>query len=120
LLAEQMRTCALLLTLMFVACTSALDTMRVGLAGTWRAADGRTLTLRAGGRYESATSSGCWDRRRTAHFFFAKSAMAAAIDTNSLGIMTIVIVFCSAPTSVIICIRRSSRPAGLCMIVSAA
>ena len=32
----------------------------------------------------------------------------------------IVIVFCLAPTSVIICIRRSSRPAGLCMIVSAA
>jgi hypothetical protein len=32
--------------------------------------------------------------------------------TNSLGIMTIVIVFCSAPTSVIICMRRSSSAAG--------
>ena len=42
--------------------------------------------------------------------------MPRAIDTNSLGIMTIVIVFCSAPTSVIICMRRSSRPAGLCMM----
>jgi len=34
--------------------------------------------------------------------------------------MMIVMVFCSAPTSVIICIRRSSRPAGLAIIVSAA
>jgi hypothetical protein len=40
--------------------------------------------------------------------------------TNSLGIMMIVIVFCSAPASVIICMRRSSRPAGFCMITSAA
>jgi len=34
--------------------------------------------------------------------------------------MMIVMVFCSAPTSVIICMRRNSSPAGLCMIVSAA
>jgi hypothetical protein len=45
---------------------------------------------------------------------------ARAIPTNSLGIMMIVMVFCSAPTSVIICIRRNSSPAGHCMIVSAA
>jgi hypothetical protein len=46
--------------------------------------------------------------------------MLRAIETNSLGIMTIVVVFCSAPTSVIICIRLSSRAAGFCMITSAA
>lgn len=34
--------------------------------------------------------------------------MPRAIETNSLGIMTIVRVFCSAPTSVIICMRLSS------------
>src|SRR4030081_3463364 len=40
---------------------------------------------------------------------------APAIVTNPLGIMMIVMVFCSAPTSVIICMRRGSRPAGFCI-----
>jgi hypothetical protein len=37
------------------------------------------------------------------------------MDTNSLGIMTIVVLFCSAPTSVSICMRRSSTAAAFCM-----
>ena len=38
--------------------------------------------------------------------------MLPASVTNSLGIMTMVVVFCSAPTSVIICMRRSSSASG--------
>jgi hypothetical protein len=47
----------------------------------------------------------------------ASSPILRAIETNSLGIMTIVMVFCSAPTYVIICMRLSSRAAGFCMII---
>src|SRR4029453_12385486 len=49
-----------------------------------------------------------------------RSVRLRASDTNSLGIITIVMVFCSAPTSVIICIRLSSNAEGFCMMTSAA
>jgi hypothetical protein len=47
-------------------------------------------------------------------------ASALAASTNSDGIITMVIVFCSAPTSVNICMRRNSSEAGVRMISSAA
>jgi hypothetical protein len=47
--------------------------------------------------------------RAAKHHRLMASAMPRAIETNSLGIITIVVVFCSAPTSVIICIRRNFR-----------
>src|SRR5215831_4432573 len=46
-----------------------------------------------------------------------RSDRCRASSTNSLGIMMMVMVFCSAPTSVIICMRRSSSPAGFCMMI---
>ena len=46
-------------------------------------------------------------------WFHAASFPRGTIETNSDGIITTVIVFCSTPTSVIICISLSSSSAGL-------
>jgi len=43
--------------------------------------------------------------------------MLSAIVTNSEGMSTIVVVFCSDPTSVIICMRRSSSASGFLVMM---
>lgn len=40
---------------------ASLDRALVGIAGAWRADDGRKVTLAPNGLYQTATSSGCWE-----------------------------------------------------------
>src|SRR5690349_5331053 len=96
--------------------------------GQRRAARGRRL-VRTGGENRSENQDR--SQRTPPHpLLLLLQAFAATLldssprlrasDTNSLGIMTMVMVFCSAPTSVIICMRRSSSAEGFRMMTSAA
>jgi hypothetical protein len=49
---------------------------------------------------------------------FRALPIVSANVTNSLGIITMVVVFCSAPTSVIICMRRNSSASGFLVMMS--
>jgi hypothetical protein len=55
-----MKTWVVLVLLALAGCTE-LDRLLVGIAGTWRSDDGRTVVLRPDGLYGTLTSTGCWD-----------------------------------------------------------